>query len=751
MAQFNIDIDVNYKSVEDLQKELRSLESEFSTLAIGSDGFTELGNKIKGIKSELKDVELQFEGLDKEQRATALVDTFNGLTGAVGAASSAFLAFGASSEEIENVEKKLLGVIGVVSGLRDVSNATVAATKLYGPAFSNLGKSISTAFSSGTKAVNAFKLSLASIGIGALIIGITLLIENWDELSESLGFATAEQKAFTATEKEATTAGLDQVLALNSLENSLNNTNLSLDAKQEAYKELQKSVPALTDFTYEEALANGVLTKSIDLQRQAIIARAKAEVFAKAAAEEARKQIEIQNKTVEESVGFFEKSFNTIISGVGPGGAALAGVKNLGSAIKNNYEETEKSAGLQAKFQAEAEVFTNKALELEAEINKTRTKGKEIKEKNTEASKNQTKAEQDAIKKAEELEKLRIEIEEARQIRLAEGFEKERIAIEQSYADRVKLLVDAGQQETAAYKELIAQRDAAILEARTKFDADVAAKEQERIDKATAIAKENLDNDIKALDEEFTAKQNVLSEQFLQQVITQEEYDNQLEQLEIQRIERQIELARAAGISVVDLEEQLLNAKIAIRNKDVANVQTTEQAKLTAQLGYLNAASAGLSALSGLFEEGSKASKAAALAEIAIGTGTGFIQGLDIAQKSAAAGGPAAVGLFPIFYATQIAAVLSAASQAKKILQTVPGGGTSPTPAPPTIPAAAGSPVTGQTGGLLPTQGNEFGLFGAPTSGVGINNQPIIKTYVLAGDVSAAQAVNEKIAQRRKL
>ena len=82
-----------------------------------------------------------------------------------------------------------------------------------------------------------------------------------------------------------------------------------------------------------------------------------------------------------------------------------------------------------------------------------------------------------------------------------------------------------------------------------------------------------------------------------------------------------------------------------------------------------------IKALGGLFEEGTAASKAAALAEIAINTGIGFVQGLDIAQKSAKATGPGAAIAFPIFFATQVAAVLGAAAQAKTILGAGAGGG----------------------------------------------------------------------------
>ena len=166
------DADLTIKSVEDLKLELRALETEFETVQVGSSEFTRLGNEIKKTRSQLKDIDLQFEGLDKEQRATALVDTFQGLVGAVGAVSSAFIAFGGESKAIEDAEKKLLGVIGVVSGLRDVSNGLVAANKLLGPTFEGIGTTIKAAFTTATGAVNGFRVALASIGIGLVVAGV---------------------------------------------------------------------------------------------------------------------------------------------------------------------------------------------------------------------------------------------------------------------------------------------------------------------------------------------------------------------------------------------------------------------------------------------------------------------------------------------------------------------------------------------------------------------------------------------------
>ena len=190
----------------------------------------------------------------------------------------------------------------------------------------------------------------------------------------------------------------------------------------------------------------------------------------------------------------------------------------------------------------------------------------------------------------------------------------------------------------------------------------------------------------------------------------------------------------------------------ALKKKEAAELLAVDQAaadaKVAIQLQLVGAIGGAISALGSLFKEGSNAAKAAALIDIAVGTGIGFIQALDIAQKSSKATGPLAAFAFPIFYATQIAAVLGAASRAKSILKSGGGGGG----APPSIPATPSIPSKGASGG------GAAGTFGAPTTGFfapsPINTQggnvPPIKTYVLAGDVTSAQAAEAKLNQRRQ-
>jgi hypothetical protein len=195
----------------------------------------------------------------------------------------------------------------------------------------------------------------------------------------------------------------------------------------------------------------------------------------------------------------------------------------------------------------------------------------------------------------------------------------------------------------------------------------------------------------------------------------------------------------------LDADEEAFNNEIALQEKRkalgekrVADEKAIQDAIAFAQSANLANVQSTIGALGSLFEEGTAASKAAAIAQIAIGTGVGFVNGLDIAQKSAKATGPAAAFAFPLFYAAQISAVLAAAGQAKKILTTVKGGGSISTPTAPSVggtPSAPSSPqfnIVGQSGTNQLAQGIG-GQFDRP-----------VRAYVVGGDVTTSQQLQRQ-------
>jgi hypothetical protein len=180
-------------------------------------------------------------------------------------------------------------------------------------------------------------------------------------------------------------------------------------------------------------------------------------------------------------------------------------------------------------------------------------------------------------------------------------------------------------------------------------------------------------------------------------------------------------------------------ARVAYEKEVAEKEQQIKDARLAAQLGFVDAMRGAINALGSLFEQGTDMAKAAALADIAIGTATGFIQALDIAQKSAKGTGPGAAFAFPIFYASQVAAVLGAASRASAVLES---GNTSSTGSASSAPVSA--PPSFNVVGASPASANQI------AQSVGGNQAPL-KAYVVAQDVTTQQALNRNIVTSASL
>jgi len=161
----------------------------------------------------------------------------------------------------------------------------------------------------------------------------------------------------------------------------------------------------------------------------------------------------------------------------------------------------------------------------------------------------------------------------------------------------------------------------------------------------------------------------------------------------------------AAKIKAIEDEkkaaDKLYDAQMAQADAFEARVIAADEAVKASKLKMTSAVGSAIGALGGLMEQGSAAQKATALTEIAVNTGVGFVQGLNIAQKAAAAAGPAAGLAFPIFYATQVAAVLGAAAQAHQIL----GAGSSAPSAGAGATAAAATPAPQMMSGAFDLTG----------------------------------------------
>jgi len=298
-----------------------------------------------------------------------------------------------------------------------------------------------------------------------------------------------------------------------------------------------------------------------------------------------------------------------------------------------------------------------------------------------------------------------------------------------------KSVIDA--QETTRQKTELEKRTADRKTAFDKQEADRKANEEK--------IKKEFDDYVKRLQAESAAKK------------AQKDFELDLEAsavadfTAIDEANAEIKLEKDQALAEREINSADFLARLNRENnaKKLEDDKTTYEARLVAQDAFLMASASVFGQLSMLFEEGTAASKAAGLAEIAIQTGVGFANGLRIAQESAKATGPAAAFAFPVFYATQIGAVLAAVGKARSILSKVKGGGSSGGGV--SRPTSGGGASGGNFNAAIPAQAPIQS--GVPiqqtqaigTANVNVQNQQTIKAYVVERDITDSQDRISKI------
>jgi len=219
MKTFTVELEVGtkkaIKNIGDLEDEIERLSNELKGADFGSDEFKRLSNELIKAQKQIKNTELSLESLDSEQVASE----FGSVVGAVGDMTGAMVLLGgtggAVEETAENIEKAIgismafKGAIeGISSGMK-LFNNLVKTNTLLQKANNTITLMASAVMKTFTGSVNttsvAFKglrTAIITTGIGALIVGIGVLIANFDKLKDAIsGISQAQRDRLDASNK----------------------------------------------------------------------------------------------------------------------------------------------------------------------------------------------------------------------------------------------------------------------------------------------------------------------------------------------------------------------------------------------------------------------------------------------------------------------------------------------------------------------------------------------------------------------
>jgi hypothetical protein len=330
---------------------------------------------------------------------------------------------------------------------------------------------------------------------------------------------------------------------------------------------------------------------------------------------------------------------------------------------------------------------------------------------------------------AQELAKITIDAEE-----------KKLKALEKSYAEQAalydklndgmvagtvkmdrELLDQQGEANAKRFKDILSQGDKIrLLKVETNTDevirqreADKKAKEEQKI----AAEKRKAEREKEAL------AQKELKERVAKQIEEQDARDREQGlELEEGKNEKYAEVRAIDTTNVVKNAEDKLFAITKANKKELADREAIENAKLSiVNDSYLALNALGELALGQQFKN-TAVGKSLALAQIATDTAVSFMSGLRIAQKGAEGTGPLAPYTMPVFYASQVVAILGAANKAKALL----GGGGG-------VSAPSGS--NGGGGGSISSQPPRMDKFESNRPAMNPNQ----RVYVLEKDITDSQ------------
>ena len=186
-SQYDIDIkiDVESASLGELETELGRLNDELKQIPRNTAEFDKAANSIKKVGGEVEKANSKLKAID----VGAVVGEFGKVAAGIGAAGLALSSFGADNEKTQEILEKtnaILALAATAEAVYTVTQKESQIAKLASAAATTVAATAQAAYTAvigtSTGALKLFRLALVSTGIGAIVVGIGLLVANWDKL-----------------------------------------------------------------------------------------------------------------------------------------------------------------------------------------------------------------------------------------------------------------------------------------------------------------------------------------------------------------------------------------------------------------------------------------------------------------------------------------------------------------------------------------------------------------------------------------
>ena len=480
-----------------LEDHFAQLQEAIRKVPRGSKAFNDLSHSIAKTSAEIKNIELGFEGLDREGVASQL----GGLAGGIGEVTASLVLMGGENETMQEMAASIEKAMAISMGFKGAIEGLSAASKLYNNLLKQ-GKvqvmakaAVEKVAAVGTWMLNAankalnttMKMNPIGLVVTALAAVVGGIIYFKDEIWSLIKTALKPfQFAIDAVVDALQFLGImesDSAIAAREAEEekakaAIESAEKRTEATEKLIKEHKKMTDSIVDdmdFEIKKRQANGEDTKKIEADKLDFLI------------ESAKKQKELQQQKIKDLAA---EEFARLRSGK----FTLKGLKETAEGIKQALDE-----GIEA-------TETIKELEQEVTINQI-TENKKRRDDAKKAAEDQKKIDEKAAEDAIKLEKEKnqlLEDLEAKAIEdkttrslaeLQNAQAREKEALIEKFGEDTELLLALKTEQELAMVTLIADIEQEARENKATLDQEARDKELEANQKALDDKRAQRDKD----------------------------------------------------------------------------------------------------------------------------------------------------------------------------------------------------------------------------------------------------------------
>jgi hypothetical protein len=193
----NDDVQETTKNVVSLKTELRQAQNEVNELSkkfgATSKEAVEAAKKAAELKDAIGDAKALTDAFNPDAKFKALTSTLGGVAGGFSAVQGAVALLGEESKDVEKMILKVQSAMAISQGVQAIGEsvdsfkqlgAVIRSTTIFQKALS-AATAIQTFVTNGaTLAAKALRGALIATGVGALVVGVGLLIANFDKVKK---------------------------------------------------------------------------------------------------------------------------------------------------------------------------------------------------------------------------------------------------------------------------------------------------------------------------------------------------------------------------------------------------------------------------------------------------------------------------------------------------------------------------------------------------------------------------------------